>query len=113
MEQENKEGLETNRALKNDIDIKDHIIKDMETTIMDKSNKIKEIEHTLQRQTEAIQKQTKEKEQKPLLILADSNREPVISELKRMRPKWNVEAPSTIWAVLPTNCHLHFCTSRH
>ena len=97
MEQENKEGLETNRALKNDIDIKDHIIKDMETTIMDKSNKIKEIEHTLQRQTEAYQKQTKEKEHKPLLVLADSNREPVIAELKKMRPKWNIEAPSTIY----------------
>ena len=39
LEQENKEGLQTNRALKNDIDIKVNVIKDMEKAIIDKSKK--------------------------------------------------------------------------
>ena len=42
----------------------------MEKAIIDKSNKMKEIENTLKKQTETLQKLTKEKDQQ-ILILAD------------------------------------------
>ena len=96
LEQENKEGMLTNRALKNNIDIKDNVIKDMEKAIIDKSNKLKEIENTLKEQTETLQTLTKEKDQQ-ILILADSNREPIITEMKKMRPQWKIKAPNTIF----------------
>ena len=95
LEQENKEGLQTNRALKNDIDIKDNVIKDMEKAIIDKSNKIKEIEDTLKKQKET-----------QILILADSNGEPIVTEMKKMRPKWKIESLNTIFTTYHLVQHL-------
>ena len=68
----------------------------MEKSIIDKNNQIKEIKETLKKQTATLQKTAKAKDQ-PILILADSNREPVVAEMKKMRPKWKIEAPNTIF----------------
>ena len=69
----------------------------METMIMAKSNKIKEIEHTLQRQTEVIQKQTKVKEQQTNTNPSRLQQRTSDHIAKEMRPKWMVEAHSTIY----------------